>query len=87
MSRWIRVEIVARDGFWRNAVAVEWKHQYPERELIAEPSGSYLIETDWFDDLARIAAECFSKVVVAPPNPGRRSWFRRLIPSGNDNQM
>jgi hypothetical protein len=77
----MRVEISGRDAFWRNAVMVEWEHRYPERKLMREESGSYLIERDWFDDLARIAGECFSKVVVAPPDPSRRLWFRRLISS------
>lgn len=80
MSRQLRVEITGRDEFWRNAVFVEWNAQFPERNLVAESNGSYLIPADWLNDLARIAGECFSKVVIAPANPSRRLLFRQLMP-------
>jgi hypothetical protein len=83
----IRVEIIGREAFWRDAVIVEWEHQHPERKLVAGPSDSYLIDKDWFDDLERIARECFSTVVLAPSDPSRRSWFRRFFPSGRDFEL
>jgi hypothetical protein len=83
----IRVEIIGRDPFWRDAVLVEWEHQHPERKLVAEQSGSYLIEKDWFDDFDRIARDCFCTAVLAPSDPSRRSWFRRLVPSGRDFEL
>ena len=79
-SSTIRVEIISREEFWRDAVLVEWEHQHPERKLIAQGGDSYLIEKDWFEDLDRIARDCFSTVVLAPANPARRSWFRRFVP-------
>ena len=86
MNRQIRIGIIGRDAFWRNAVIVEWEHQYPDRKLVAETSACYFIELDWLDDLERIAKECFSKIVVAPADPSRRSWLRHFMPSGSDNQ-
>jgi hypothetical protein len=83
----IRVEIIGRDAFWRDAVIVEWEHQHPERKLIAANGGSYLIDKEWFDDLNRIARDCFSTVVLAPADPSRRSWFRRFIPSGREFEL
>ena len=80
----MRVEIIGKDDFWRDAVLVEWEHQHPERKLVQEPGGSYLIQNDWFDDLNRIAADCFSTLVLAPADPGRRSWFRQFFPSRSD---
>jgi hypothetical protein len=80
MKRQMRIEIVGRDRFWHDAFFVEWAHQFPERELKPEPHGLYCIDADWLADLERVAAQCFSRVVVAPENPGRRHWFRRLLP-------
>ena len=85
MNRQTRIRIIGRDAFWGNAVVVEWEHQYPERKLVAEASACYLIELDWLDDLKRIAQECFSKIVVAPADPSRRSWLRRFVPTGSDS--
>ncbi|HYE66629.1 MAG TPA: hypothetical protein VD966_13660 [Pyrinomonadaceae bacterium] len=82
MKRTIRVEIIGSDAFWRNAVMVEWEYQFPQRKLIAESSGYHLIEADWLDDLERVAGKLFSKVLVAPADPSRRQWFRRLLPNG-----
>jgi hypothetical protein len=76
----MRVEINGRDAFWRDAVIVEWEHQYPQRALVKESSGSFVIEKDWLDDLKRIAGDCFSTVVVAPIDPSRRSWFQQFFP-------
>ena len=82
MNRKIRIGIIGRDEFWRNAVVVEWEHQYPERRLVAESKPDYLIEPGWLDDLKRIAQECFSQIVVAPQDPSRRKWLQRFMPDG-----
>ena len=86
MNGQIRIEIIGRDAFWRNAVLVEWDHQYPERKLVAESSARYLIETGWIVDLKRVADECFSKIVVGPEDLSRRFWLRQFIPTQGDNQ-
>ena len=75
----IRIEINGRNEFWRDAVIVEWKHQHPQRTLIKEANGSFVIENDWLDDLKNIAGECFSTVVVAPADPSRRSWLHQIF--------
>jgi hypothetical protein len=80
MERRIRVEIIGRNEFWRNAVMVEWGDQFPGRELTPEAPGFYLIEPAWFEDLERVAGQCFSRVLLAPEDPGRRQLFRRLFP-------
>jgi hypothetical protein len=85
MSGRIRIQIVGRDAFWHDAVLVEWDHQYPERELVAGSSDCYLIETEWLVDLNRVADECFSQIVVAPEDFGRRSWLRQLFPSQSNS--
>jgi len=79
MKPQIRVEIVGRNEFWRHAVMVEWESQFPDRQLIAEERGCYLIKPEWLADLQRVAGQCFSEVLLAPDDPGRRQWFRRLI--------
>ena len=76
----MRIEINGRDEFWFNAVIVEWEHQYPQRTLIKEETGFFIIENDWLDDLKRIAGDCFSTIVVAPMDPSRRYWFRQFLP-------
>jgi hypothetical protein len=79
MERRIRVEIIGRNEFWRDAVFVEWEYQFPERKLEPEAEGFYLIAEEWLDDLRRVAAQCFSQVLLAPQDPGRRKLFRRLL--------
>jgi hypothetical protein len=86
MNGKIRIEINARDEFWRKAVIVEWEDQYPERKLTAEQGGRYLIDAAFLDDLKRIAGDCFSEVVIAPPDPSRRALLRRFIPNGTENR-
>jgi hypothetical protein len=81
-SKKIRIEIVGRDGFWTNAVLVEWEHQHPQRKLISDSGSSYLIEDDWLDDLRRVAGDCYSKVVVSPLNPNRRVWLHQFLKPG-----
>jgi hypothetical protein len=82
----IIIEIVGRDAFWRDAVLVEWEHQYPERPLVAQSSACYLIEREWLSDLKNLADGCFAKIVVGPPDPSRRLWLRRFIPFQSDEQ-
>jgi hypothetical protein len=79
MERRIRVEIIGRNEFWRDAVFVEWEYQFPERKLEPEEGSFYLIAEEWLDDLRRVAAQCFSQVLLAPQDPGRRKLFRRLL--------
>lgn len=79
MPHRIRVEITGRDKFWSKAVMVEWEHQFPDRKLVAEPDGFYLIEAEWLADLQRVGEQCFAKVLVAPEIPSRLSWLRRMI--------
>jgi hypothetical protein len=79
MQRRTRVEIIGRNEFWRDAVFVEWDYQFPERKLEPEEGNFYLIEEDWLDDLRRVAAQCFSRVLLAPQDPGRRKLFRKLL--------
>ncbi|MEP7337298.1 MAG: hypothetical protein ABI977_06095 [Acidobacteriota bacterium] len=75
----IRVEIKSRSSFWQNAVLVEWDYQFPQRRLEPGSKGVYLIEEGWLEDLERVAAQCFSKVLLAPRDPGRRQLFRKLL--------
>lgn len=86
MNDQIRIEIIGRDAFWRNAVLVEWDHQYPQRPLVAESSDCYLIESEWLVDLKRVADGCFSRIVEAPEDLSRRVWLRQFIPTQNNNQ-
>ena len=79
MESYIRVEIIGRNEFWRNAVFVEWEYQFPSRKLAPEAPGFYLIPEDWLADLRQVAKQCFSEVLLAPSDPGRRRLFRRLI--------
>jgi len=78
MSR-VRVEIRGRNRYWRDAVPIEWEHHFPERKLVGEGEGSYVIDESWLLDLETIAARCFSTVAIAPDDPGRLSWLRRLV--------
>jgi hypothetical protein len=84
MSKQIRVEIVGRDEFWSNAVLVEWKHRYPERQLVSEANGWYMIDTEWLDSLKDVATDCNAKVVPGPNDPSRRSLFRQFLPFQNE---
>ncbi len=84
MTTRIRVEISGRDAFWQKAVLVEWEHQFPTRTLMLETDNSCLIDPEWLEDLRRVASQCFSKVIVAPKDPSRRLWFRRLLPRSDD---
>lgn len=80
MKRRLRIEIQARNNFWHKAVLIEWKDQYPQRELESDEENCFLIEEEWLEDFRRVAEQCLSKVRVAPADPGRRMLLRRLFP-------
>jgi hypothetical protein len=80
MSNQIRIEIVSRNDFWRNAFNVEWDYQFPERKLVEVSSGCYLASAEWLGDLERVGQQCFSNVLMAPSDPGRREIFRLFLP-------
>jgi hypothetical protein len=79
----VKVEIKARDSFWRHAFDVEWEAQFPDRKLISLGEDYYLVESDWLCDLKQVAGQVFCKVVRAPDNPQRRRWFSSLLASRN----
>ena len=80
MEREIRIEIVSRDGFWRNAFNVEWEDQHPQRVLTEESTGCCCVPESWLPELERIAKQCFSSIRRAPSDPGRREMFRFILP-------
>ncbi len=84
-QRRIRVEIKARNAFWQNAVMVEWDYQFPERKLELREPGFYMIEESWLEDLERVAAQCFSRVLLAPSDLGRRRMFRMLFQNDQES--
>ncbi len=79
----IRIEIESRNEYWHKAVLVEWEHQFPERGLEKVGDRTYLIAESWLADLQQVAGQVFSKVLLAPDDPGRRRWFRHFMPGGN----
>jgi len=81
MSQRVRVEIQARDEFWRKAVLIEWDYRYPDRKLSNETDGWYLIDSEWIEALKEVAIVCNSTIVVGPRDPGRRSLFQKFMPS------
>jgi len=83
MSQRLRVEIKARDEFWRKAILVEWEYRHPDWKLSSDAGGLYLIDCEWLEYLKAVATDCNSTVVIGPRNPGRRSMFRKLIPSSD----
>lgn len=80
MNERVRVEVRARNDFWRKAIRVEWEHQFPDRELEETADGYYLLRVDWVADFQAVAKQCLSEAVVAPADPSRRLWFRRFVP-------
>lgn len=76
----MRIEIKSKDEFWGRAFHVEWAHQFPDRVLTSTDSGQFIAEGEWFDDLNRVAAQTFCRIVRAPENPQRRRWMNSLIP-------
>ena len=81
MSQKIKVEIKARDEFWRKAVPIEWEYRYPDWKLMSDANGFYLIDSEWLESFKAVATDCNSTIVVGPKDPGRRSMFQKLIPS------
>jgi len=77
----VRIEIISRNDFWKNAFKVEWEYQFPDRVLVATEDGYFSAERAWLDDLERVARQCFSTVRLPPDSPDRRRLFRRLFPS------
>ncbi|MBX3277790.1 MAG: hypothetical protein KF868_07295 [Acidobacteria bacterium] len=71
----LRIEIVGRNEFWRKAFGVEWEYQYPDRPLTQDTPGFYRVPKAWLEDLERVAGQCFSRVLLAPSDPGRRRIF------------
>ncbi|MCI0487138.1 MAG: hypothetical protein L0229_11120 [Blastocatellia bacterium] len=79
MGRPVRVEIKGKDKVWEQAFRVEWEDEFPERKLVTDGAGYFLIEPEWMDDCERVAAQTFCRVVRAPDDPGRRQWIGSLI--------
>ena len=79
MARRIGIEIKGKDEFWGRAFHVEWQDQFPDRNLIGDGEGCYLAEPDWLDDLDRVGAQVFCRVVRAPESPERRRWFTSVL--------
>ena len=79
MRQQVRIEIKGRDEFWGRAFHVEWRHQFPTRELVGEDKNYFLAELDWMSDLERVAAETFCSIRRAPENPRRREWLSSIV--------
>jgi hypothetical protein len=84
MRHELRIEIVGRNEFWRNAFGVEWEYQYPDRRLQQDSPGVYRVPKFWLRDLERVAGQCFSKVLLAPSEPDRRRIFKMFCPRPGD---
>jgi hypothetical protein len=80
MQQQIRIEIKGKDEFWARAFHVEWEHQFPDRALTASDAEQFTAQIEWFEDLERVAAQTFCKIVRAPENLQRRRWMNSLIP-------
>jgi NADPH-dependent glutamate synthase beta subunit-like oxidoreductase len=76
----IRIEVISRNEFWRNAFNVEWNHQFPDRVLTEDNDGFLRVRREWFDDLEQVAKQCFSTIRHPPDRPDRRRLFRSLFP-------
>lgn len=79
MGNKIRIEIISKNSYWHNAVFVEWEYQFPDRKIEQDGDKYYIIPENWREDLEKVAGACFSKVLLAPDDPGRRNLFRRLF--------
>ncbi|HEY3139281.1 MAG TPA: hypothetical protein VGL29_24890 [Blastocatellia bacterium] len=84
MERWVRIEIKGKDEFWGRAFHVEWEDQFPDRKLISDSSGNFVAVSEWLEDLERVAAQTFCRIVPSPENPRRREWISSLIPRRAD---
>jgi hypothetical protein len=76
----IRIEVISRNEFWRNAFNVEWNYQFPDRVLTEDNDGYVQVRREWFADLERVAEQCFCTVRHPPAQPDRRRLFRSLFP-------
>ncbi|HEU4387985.1 MAG TPA: hypothetical protein VFV34_09330 [Blastocatellia bacterium] len=85
MAARIKVEVRGRDGFWLNAFHVEWKDQFPDRDLNEAGPHTVLADPSWLDDMKRVGAQCFCTVVEAPAVPDRRRWIKKLLPQTGDD--
>ena len=81
MEQRIRIEIKGKDEFWGRAFHVEWASQFPERALVSDDDGQYVVNLAWLPDLERVGRETFCLVTRAPDNPKRRQWFNSLLPN------
>jgi hypothetical protein len=75
----LSIEIRGKDEFWSRAFHVEWEDQFRERVLVGDSEGRFSAEPEWLDDLQRVAAQTFCRIVVAPDSPGRRRWLNQLV--------
>lgn len=81
----VRIEIVGRNDFWRNAFRIEWDYQFPDRRLSEDSPGFFRVPKEWLEDLERVAAQCFSRVLLAPSDPGRRQLLNIFRRRDGDN--
>ena len=81
MNQEIRIEIKGKDEFWGRAFHVEWESRFPERALVSDDAGHYIVDPAWLSDLERVGRETFCQVTRAPDNPKRRQWFNSLLPT------
>ena len=79
MRQQVKFEIKGRDEFWGRAFHVEWRHQFPARELVPSGKDCFLAEPEWVSDLERVAGETFCTVRRAPENPRRREWLSSIV--------
>jgi hypothetical protein len=75
----MRIEIIGRDDFWSRAFHVEWSDQFPDRELIPDEQGHFVVEANWIEDLERVGEQTFCNVIRAPENPHRRRWLNSIF--------
>lgn len=76
----VKIEIKGKDDFWARAFHVEWEYQFPDRRLTAIDGGQFIAQSEWLNDLERVAGQTFCAIVRAPENPQRRRWMNSLIP-------
>lgn len=85
MEQRVRLELRGKDEFWTRAFRVEWEDQFPDRKLESDSAGDLIAAREWLEDLERVAAQTFCRVVHAPANPDRRRWMNSLVP-GRDRR-
>lgn len=75
----VKIEIKGKDEFWERAFHVEWSDQFPDRKIISDTSGLFLVAQEWLEDLERVGAQTFCTVIRAPENPERRRWMSSFM--------